>query len=292
VNVIVEEIKEGIEREIAAEHAVGWDMILFPSPAFKRMLLVGIGTAVAQQVVGIDAIQYFLIFILDESGIKSRITQSTILIFLGLLKLAMIFVAGFLFDTKGRRPLMFTSLAGMTVALLLISVNFIGDSHNAAFAVVGIGLYLSFFSLGMGPGAWLIPSEVFSTSIRAKAMSVATFMNRVAGTLMTSTFLSVANALSWAGFFLLLAVVCLICLLFLYLLLPETKGRALEDMSTYFAEITGDRSILDVEETLARQTSNPGGSSPEASPARERASLVSTPAEKIPQDAHIVGTLA
>mmetsp|Transcript_25347 Transcript_25347/g.37181 ORF Transcript_25347/g.37181 Transcript_25347/m.37181 type:complete len:595 (+) Transcript_25347:83-1867(+) len=288
VNVIVEEIKEGIEREIAAEHAVGWDMILFPSPAFKRMLLVGIGTAVAQQVVGIDAIQYFLIFILDESGIKSRITQSTILIFLGLLKLAMIFVAGFLFDTKGRRPLMFTSLAGMTVALLLISVNFIGDSHNAAFAVVGIGLYLSFFSLGMGPGAWLIPSEVFSTSIRAKAMSVATFMNRVAGTLMTSTFLSVANALSWAGFFLLLAVVCLICLLFLYLLLPETKGRALEDMSTYFAEITGDRSILDVEETLARQTSNPGGSSP----ARERASLVSTPAEKIPQDAHIVGTLA
>jgi len=172
VNVIVEEIKEGIEREIAAEHAVGWDMILFPSPAFKRMLLVGIGTAVAQQVVGIDAIQYFLIFILDESGIKSRITQSTILIFLGLLKLAMIFVAGFLFDTKGRRPLMFTSLAGMTVALLLISVNFIGDSHNAAFAVVGIGLYLSFFSLGMGPGAWLIPSEVFSTSIRAKVIQV------------------------------------------------------------------------------------------------------------------------
>jgi len=288
VDVIVEEIKESMEREIAAEHAVGWDMILFPTPAFRRMLLVGIGTAIGQQVVGIDAIQYFLVFILDESGIKSRVAQSFILIFLGLIKLGMIFVAGYLFDTKGRRPLMFTSLAGMIVALVLTSINFIGDGHSATLGVVAMGLYLSFFSLGMGPGAWLIPSEVFSTSIRAKAMSVATFMNRVAGTLMTSTFLSTANAMSWSGFFLLLAVVCLVVMLFLYFLLPETKGRALEDMSTYFAEITGDRSILEVEETLARQVAEE-----EPNPNEERDEIETTPAATIPhEDAHVVGTMA
>ena len=173
VGVIVHEIKEGIEKESIAEHAVGWDVILFPSPAFKRMLMVGVGTAIAQQAVGIDAIQYFLVYILDESGVKSRGAQMGILIVLGFIKLAAIVVAGHLFDRRGRRPLFFVSLLGMSVALLLVSFAFIGKADSAEFAIFGLALYLAFFSLGMGPGAWLVPSEVFSTMIRAKAMSVA-----------------------------------------------------------------------------------------------------------------------
>jgi hypothetical protein len=107
----------------------------------------------------------------------------------------------------------------------------------------------------MGPGAWLIPSEIFATCIRAKAMSVATFLNRATATLMASTFLSTANAISWAGFFCLLAGVCVIVLIFLYFLLPETKGRSLEDMSIYFAEITGDTSILEAEARIMAEHS-------------------------------------
>ena len=80
VNVIVTEIKDTIEKESIAEHAVGWDVILFPSPAFKRMLMVGVGTAIAQQAVGIDAIQYFLVYILSQSGIESRNAQMLILV--------------------------------------------------------------------------------------------------------------------------------------------------------------------------------------------------------------------
>ena len=71
------------------------------------------GTAIAQQLVGIDAIQYFLEFIIDESGIEERSTRSVILIFLGLVKLSVIFVAGNLFDRCGRRPLFKISLIGM-----------------------------------------------------------------------------------------------------------------------------------------------------------------------------------
>ena len=109
---MVEDIKEAIERETEAENAVGWDAIFFPTPAFKRMLIVGIGTAISQQVVGIDAIQYYLVFILKESGITARATQSIVLIFLGLLKMSVVVLAGSLFDKNGRRPLMFASLAG------------------------------------------------------------------------------------------------------------------------------------------------------------------------------------
>ena len=119
-------------------------------------------------------------------------------------------------------------------------------------AIFGLALYLSFFSVGLGPGAWLIPSEVFATSIRAKSMSVATFFNRVTATLMASTFLTTSQATGWTGFFLMLAAVCVISMVFIHFALPETKGHSLEDMSVYFAEITGDKSILEAEAKLSK----------------------------------------
>lgn len=291
VNVIVNEIREGMEKEAIAEHAVGWDVILFPTPAFKRMLMVGVGTAIAQQAVGIDAIQYFLVYILDESGIKSRNAQMGILLVLGVIKLLVIVAAGYLFDRKGRRPLFFVSLLGMSVSLFLISMAFVGGASSEGFAVFGLALYLAFFSIGMGPGAWLVPSEVFSTMIRAKAMSVATFMNRVTATLMASTFLSVANAMSWAGFFIMLSVVCLIILVWMYIYLPETKGRALEDMSQYFAEITGDRSMIEAEESLYR-SDEPSVQPPAPKPEPPKPPKPVVPQKPPPEDAHVVGTMA
>ena len=155
----------------------------------------------------------------------------------------------------------------MAVSLTMIAIAFFIDDSHPIFALVGLAMYLSFFSLGMGPGAWLIPSEVFSTTIRAKAMSMATFLNRVTATFVTSTFLTTANILTWGGFFFVLAFVCLSICLFFWKFLPETKGRSLEDMSMYFAEITGDRTLLDAEERL--RSTIEGRKSPERM-ARER----------------------
>ena len=120
VNNIVKEIGDTLDKEYEAEHAYGWDVILFPTPAFRRMLLVGFGCAVAQQAVGIDAIQYFLIFMIDEAGIKSEASQYAVLIFVGLVKLAVVFIAGCLIDTKGRRPLIFVSLGGEFLLFILL----------------------------------------------------------------------------------------------------------------------------------------------------------------------------
>ena len=294
VGVIVTEIKDTIEKESVAEHAVGWDVILFPSPAFKRMIMVGVGTAIAQQAVGIDAIQYFLVYILSESGIQSRNAQMWILVVLGLIKLGVIVIAGHLFDRKGRRPLIFVSLLGCAVSLFIVSMSFIGAASSEGTAIFGLALYLAFFSIGMGPGAWLIPSEVFSTMIRAKAMSLATFMNRLTATIMSSTFLSVANAMSWSGFFIMLSIVCLVVLAWMYVYLPETKGRPLEDMSQYFAEITGDRSILEAEETLYRRDDQAEVRAPEPAVQSERQQPKRSvaPERPPPEDAHVMGTMA
>lgn len=251
VQEIIDDIKEALERERIAENTIGWNVIWSPTPAFRRMLMVGVGTAVAQQLVGIDALQYYLVDVLKSSGVTSERMQSFILVCLGGVKLGVIFVSGHLFDAKGRRPLFFASLIGMSLALVFLSIIYwSSDSPDTVALVIVLAIYLACFSFGMGPGAWLIPSEVFSTSIRAKAMSVATMLNRVTACVMSSTFLTVQKTLTWPGFFLLLAFVCLAIFGFLYFYLPETKGRSLEDMSLYFSEITGDNSILEAEKKL------------------------------------------
>ncbi|GKY95357.1 protein O-mannosyltransferase 2 [Mayamaea pseudoterrestris] len=251
---VIDDIKEAIEREEMAEQAVGWSVFLNPTPALTRMLIVGIGVACSQQAVGIDAIQYYLVDVLAQSGIQDTKNQNLLLMLLGLIKVIFIAIGGKLFDIKGRRPLFFVSLIGMSVALFIISMAFFaGNGISPAFAVIGLGFYLAFFSVGAGPGSWLIPSEVFAISIRAKAMSLAAFFNRITATIMASTFLSTAEGIGWGGFFLLLSIVSLLVCAFVYKFMPETKDRSLEDMSMYFAEITADRSILEAEKLIVQR---------------------------------------
>ena len=114
VNIIVGEIQANIRQEEEMNQKDSWNTILFPTPAVRRMLLVGLGSVVAQQMSGIDSIQYFMLFVFDNAGIKDRTTQYISLISLGLLKLLVIVVAGRLFDTYGRRPLFKNSLVGKT----------------------------------------------------------------------------------------------------------------------------------------------------------------------------------
>lgn len=163
IDPVFADIKESIERDTTARLSVGWDFLCVPSPALRRMMMVGVGTAIAQQAVGIDAIQYYLVDVIEDSGIKSREGQSVVLMILGGIKLFFIFIGGKLFDRSGRRFLFFISLVGMTLALLIVALGFlIDDTLSSKATVIGLGIYLASFSVGMGPGAWLIPSEVGS----------------------------------------------------------------------------------------------------------------------------------
>ena len=112
VDLVLDDIKESLERERLAERSLGWRAIFCPTPAFRRMLIVGLGTAAGQQLCGVDAIQYYLLDIL-ASSVDSEMAQNVILVLLGLIKLVCILVAGKLVDYRGRRPLFFLSLIGM-----------------------------------------------------------------------------------------------------------------------------------------------------------------------------------
>lgn len=146
VDPVVNDIKEALERERIAEQAMGWNVILMPTPAIKRMLLVGVCIAVAQQAVGIDAIQYYLIDVLDESGIKSEKGQLGALMLLGVLKLIFIVISSKLLDRTGRKLLIFVSLFGKfseevglphsSHTLLFLSLILIGDCILTHYALL------------------------------------------------------------------------------------------------------------------------------------------------------------
>lgn len=215
------------------------------------MLLVGFTVTIGQQIAGIDAIQYYLLDLMKDVGITDETWMNLLLIGFGLIKLLAISAGGRMLDTKGRRFVLFLSLSGITISLVITSLSFSmpAQTHQIV-AMIGLTLYLTFYGLGLGPVGWLAPSEIFATSIRAKAVSIGTFLNRGAATLMVTSALTVADTVTWPGFMAILAGVCIILIIFFYFYLPETKGRSLEDMSLYFAEITGDFALLDAERKL------------------------------------------
>lgn len=110
---MVEDIREGLERELIAERSFGWSILCNPTPAFRRVLLLAWGITLAQQAVGVDAIQYYLLDVIKEAGITSDNETTFILIGMSLIKLQCVFICSRMIDFQGRRFVIFLSLIGM-----------------------------------------------------------------------------------------------------------------------------------------------------------------------------------
>lgn len=239
-------IRQNIAKEMAANDAVSWKSLLCcPRPAIRRTLIVGVGIAIAHDAIGIAAIQYYLTNILEEAGLSEHEFQTYILIILGSLKVAFGCVAAFLFDARGRRQILFISLSGCTLSSILIAISYF-KGLRVEYVICGLLIYLSSYSFGMGPGAWVVASEIFPLAIRAKGMGLAIFLNRGTAAFSTSIFLSLVSWIGYSGFFVMTAIQCFVALIFVYVYVPETKGISLEDMAVYFADVTRNPSFLNL----------------------------------------------
>ena len=164
--------------------------------------------------------------------------QFQALILVGIVKLLVISVGGYCFDIFGRRPLLIASNLGLSASLFLMAGTHNNRGHFPPKTVAIVGFlavvsYVSFFSLGMGPGAWLVPSEVFSNDIRAKATSFSTFCNRTVAMFVAISFLSTETALGF-GAYLLYAFLTMSSAAYIYFMLPESRGKSLEQMHEVF----------------------------------------------------------
>jgi MFS family permease len=221
------------------EEKAVWREMLSPSPSLRRMLITGIGIQCFQQITGIDATVYYSPEIFQGAGIqdKSKLLAATVAV--GVSKTAFILVAIFLIDKLGRKPLLYVSTIGMTICLFSIGVTltFIGQGQvGIAMAILFVCSNVAFFSVGIGPVCWVLTSEIFPLRLRAQAAALGAVGNRVCSGLVAMSFLSVTRAISVGGTFFVFSVISAISVLFVYALVPETKGKSLEQIELLFKD--------------------------------------------------------
>lgn len=195
---------------------------------YRRALVIGIALAVFGQFSGINAIMYFApeIFKAAGSGTDSAFAQTVIV---GLVNLGFTFVAIWLVDRAGRKPLLLAGTFAQVLALGYVGTMF-ALGRNGAPLLAGILGFVAAFAVAMGPIPWIVNSEIFPTKLRGRAMSVAIFCLWLADWIVTQTFPMLREGIGPAWTFWVYAACSLASTVFVLLWVPETKGRTLEEI--------------------------------------------------------------
>jgi MFS family permease len=151
-------------------------------------------------------------------------------VLVGIINFAATIAALWVIDRVGRRALLMFSAGVMGLSLVALGFAFLLRPPPAALVLALIFTAVAGFAVGMGPGVWVVLSEIFPTRIRGRAMSVATISLWVSCVALTSTFLSLVEAITAAGAFWLYAGLCAVMFLFVWRVVPETKAKTLEEI--------------------------------------------------------------
>ena len=198
-------------------------------PMTMRVIFLGAGLAVIQQVTGINTVIYYAPTIFQAAGFQSAQASITATAGVGLVNVIMTIVSIPLVDRVGRRPLLLSSLTGMLLSLVLLAIGFaLGGPALKWIGVLSLVVYIASFAIGLGPVFWLLISEIFPLNIRGQAASIATTANWLSNFFVSLTFLSLLNGLGNVWTFLVYAVLSAGGLWYCFALVPETKGVPLE----------------------------------------------------------------
>jgi SP family arabinose:H+ symporter-like MFS transporter len=214
-----------IEEALAQEEG-RWSE-LFTS-GYGRALAIGGLLAVLGQFSGINAIIYYAPSIFKAAGVGTDAAFAQTVV-LGMVNLLFTLVAIWLVDRAGRRPLLIVGTSVQVIAQLLIGLMFYRQ-ENGLLLLGSIVMFTGAFALAMGPIPWIVASEIFPTKLRGRAMSFAIVLLWLADFIVTQTFPRLREAIGPANTFWTYAVFSLLSVIFVITMVPETKGRTLEEI--------------------------------------------------------------
>ena len=226
---LLEDIEAALQTKVDRRWRSLW------SPAARGALLIAVGFTVLQQVTGINTIIYYGPQIFALAGITSNKSAIFATLIVAVTNVLATIIALVLVDRLGRKPLLYMGVGGMTASLFLLSYAFhnqvtFGPSLGMV-ATICLVVYIACFAFSMGPIAWILVSEVFPLQIRARGVAAATIGSGASNFLVSLTFLSLIKAAGNALTFAIYGVFCILTLLFVRFVVPETKGRELESIS-------------------------------------------------------------
>lgn len=222
------------EREVAQIEAAlrqeegRWSELL--APGYRRALLIGMLLAVFGQFSGINAIMYYgpEIFKTAGAGTDAAFLHTVIV---GVVNVAFTFVAIAFVDRAGRKPLLIVGTLVQVVSLAAVGWLF-HTGGSPTLLLVGILVFVGAFAIAMGPIPWIVNSEIFPTKLRGRAMSVAILALWAADYAVTRSFPAMRDSevIGPAKTFWIYAACSLASTIFVVAMVPETKGRTLEEI--------------------------------------------------------------
>jgi sugar porter (SP) family MFS transporter len=226
----VEEIREVDEQEEGG----GWELL--KQPWIRPALVVAIGLAVLQQLVGINTIIYYAPTTLTSVGYGAESAIYANLA-IGTLNVAMTVLAIRLVDRVGRKPMLLAGLIGMILSLVVLGVSSevlakpdsAGDPA-AIITLLCLAGFIASFAATWGPVVWVVLPEVLPLSVRGTAMGLAVFLHWGANFLVSQSFPIMLDSWGAGPVFLGYAVIGVLAFIFVKTQVPETKGRSLEQI--------------------------------------------------------------
>lgn len=220
----LQQIQQSLQQQKA-----NW-RLLFQMP-INKVLCIGVGLAIIQQVTGINTILYYAPTIFQMAGFKSASASILATMGVGMVFVLFTIIALPLIDRLGRKPLLYIGLTAMAMGLAVMAYAFHAQTTTTWLQHVTVAsmiLYIAGFAISLGPIMWLMIAELFPLKVRGLGSSIATASNWAANWLVTASFLSLVQCLGTSHTFLLYFIVTILSLFFIKAYVPETKGVSLE----------------------------------------------------------------
>ncbi|WSQ14039.1 sugar porter family MFS transporter [Streptomyces sp. NBC_01231] len=209
----------------------GWQD-LRATPWVRRLMFVGFGIAIVQQITGVNTIMYYGTQILTDAGFAAD-SALTANIANGVISVLATFVGIWLLGRVNRRPMLMTGQIGTTTALLLIGVFslVLPSGDGRAYAVLAMTVtFLAFQQGAISPVTWLMLSEIFPMRMRGFGMGVAAVVLWLTNFAIGLVFPSLVSGIGISNTFFLFVAAGVVALLFVKRCVPETRGRSLETL--------------------------------------------------------------
>jgi len=237
-----------LEEAIESDAQATWREVF--ARDWRKPLSVAALLAILQQLTGINAIIYYADTIFAAAGFNNPTSQSLATLWaVGAVNVVATLVAVLWVDRFGRKPLLLLGSAGMCAGLLIVAGGFfelqkVTSSDQAThwvasagiLALVGLVIFIASFAFSLGPVVWTIINEVFPSHVRGRGVAVATAINWFAAWVVAQTFLTLVNAISTEGTFLLFAGFCVVTFVYVRWFLPETKVKTLEEVQAMWSD--------------------------------------------------------
>ncbi|KAB1225880.1 D-xylose-proton symporter-like 3, chloroplastic [Morella rubra] len=240
----IEENIASLKSAYADQDSEGSFLEVFQGPSLKAFIIGG-GLVLFQQITGQPSVLYYagqilqvcltmcyLILILKTAGFSAASDATRVSVIIGVFKFLMTWIAVLKVDDLGRRPLLIGGVSGIALSLFLLSAYYKVLGGLPIVAVAALLLYVGCYQISFGPVSWLMVSEIFPLQTRGRGISLAVLTNFGSNAIVTFAFSPLKEFLGAENLFLLFGGIALLSLLFVFFVVPETKGLSLEEIES------------------------------------------------------------